>query len=256
MKCCVLTGIALSLALGAAAWAQDVNSASPAGQNPAPGAYGQRGGRGGIGMGPGRGLTGTVTEVASDHYTVKTDTGETYAVHFSANTRILKQTAGMGQGMGRGMGGGMGRGAGGNRPESLKPTDIKVGDAIAAMGEVDATAKSVDAMMILKIDPERAKQMREMQASYGKTWLQGKVTAIEGVKVTLLGTIDNATHAFVADENTTFRKSREPITLADVQIGDMVRAEGVLKDGIFTAATVNVMGMPGTPMVPRNGGPQ
>jgi hypothetical protein len=136
-------------------------------------------------MGPGRGLTGTVTEVASDHYTVKTDTGETYAVHFSANTRILKQTAGMGQGMGRGMGGGMGRGAGGNRPESLKPTDIKVGDAIAAMGEVDATAKSVDAMMILKIDPERAKQMREMQASYGKTWLQGKVTAIEGVKVTL-----------------------------------------------------------------------
>ena len=94
------------------------------------------------------------------------------------------------------------------------------------MGELDPNAKSVGATMVMQIDPERAKQMREMQANYGKTWIMGKVTAIDGVKVTLMGTVDNAAHTFVADENTTFRKRRDPITLADIQLGDMVRAEG------------------------------
>jgi hypothetical protein len=69
--------------------------------------------------------------------------------------------------------------------------------------------------------------------------------------------VDNAAHAFVADENTTFRKHREPITLTDVQVGDRVRVEGAVKDGIFVAASVTVMGMPqgGAPSVPHDGAP-
>jgi hypothetical protein len=197
----------------------------------------------------GRGLTGTVTEVAADHYTIKTDAGETYVVHFSVNTRILKQGTGMRE---RGQGGE----GGGNPPQMLKPADIKVGDAIAAVGEIDAAAKSVGATMVLQIDPERAKEMREMQANYGKTWLMGKVTAVDGVKVTLMGAIDNAAHVFVADENTTFRKRREPITLADIQVGDTVRVEGAVKDGIFLATAVNAMGAQGPPpTVPRDTAP-
>jgi preprotein translocase subunit YajC len=254
---------ALGLTLAVAASAQDPTSPPP---SPAPqaqassGGQGQRGaGRGwGGGMGMGRGLMGTVTEVAADHYTIKTETGETYTVHFSANTRILKQQArARGEGGERGGGGEGGPGGGGNPPTPLKSTDIKVGDAIAAMGELDATAKSVGATMVMQIDPERAKQMREMQANYGKTWLMGKVTAIDGVKVTLTGVVDNTAHAFVADENTTFRKRRDPITLADIQVGDTVRVEGALKDGAFLATQVSAMGQPpaGTPSVPRNAPP-
>ena len=61
------------------------------------------------------------------------------------NTRILKQQA-----RARGEGGERGEdrdrgGGGGNPPTPLKSTDIKVGDAIAAMGEVDAAGKSVGA---------------------------------------------------------------------------------------------------------------
>ena len=78
-------------------------------------------------------------------------------------------------------------GRGGNPPQQIKATDIKVGDAIGAMGEVDATAKSMGATVIVQFDPERAKQMEEMRASYGKTWIMGKVTAIDGVKVTVMG---------------------------------------------------------------------
>jgi hypothetical protein len=194
----------------------------------------------------GRGVLGTVTEVAADHYTIKTDAGLTYTIHYSVNTRILKQqpgTRGPGGGNGgqRGQGGGEG---GGNPPAAIKPTDIKVGDAITAMGEMDANAKSVGAVAVIQLDPERARQLREMQANYGKTWIAGKVTAIDGVKVTLMGAMDNTAHSFVADENTTFRKRRDPITLGDIQVGDTVRVEGALKDGAFLATTVNAMGQP------------
>jgi hypothetical protein len=173
-------------------------------------------------------------------------------VAFSANTRIMKQPAPRttpGQGA-----------AGMNQmpaPQQLKPTDIKVGDPVAAIGQVDPSTKTVGAIVVLLIDPERAKMMREMQANFGKTWLQGKVTAVSGVNVTVLSSVDNAPHTFVADENTTFRKRRDPITLADVEVGDMMRVEGALKDGSFVAARVMVMGMPtvATPSVPRTADP-
>jgi hypothetical protein len=202
-------------------------------------------------MGGGPAVIGTVTGTAADRYTIKTDAGEVYTVYFSVNTRILRQPVEQPRPGGQqAQGGEVQR----TPPQPLKPADIEVGDPIIAIGQVDATAKSVGAVTILQVDPERAKQLREMQANYGKTWLMGKVTAIDGVKVTLFGSVDQAAHNFVADENTTFRKHREPITLADVQIGDNLRVEGVVKDGTFVAATVSVMGMPpgGAPTVPRD----
>lgn len=261
----MLFPIVAGLALGVAAAAQDATTPPPP-PGPPPqvqgGSQGQGGQRGGGrgwggGMGMGRGLMGTVTEVAADHYTVKTDTGETYTVHFSVNTRIMKQQA-RGAGERGERGGGEGGPSGGNPPTPLKSTDIKVGDAIAVMGEVDATAKSIGATMVMQIDPERARQMREMQANHGKTWIMGKVTSIDGVKVTLMDGIDNTAHTFTADENTTFRKRRDPITLADIQVGDSVRVEGAEKGGGFLATSVIAMGPPpgGGPNVPRNSPPQ
>jgi hypothetical protein len=260
MKVRAVFPILLALSISAAASAQDATP--PAGAPPqvqaAPGsassgAQGQRGRGGWGGGGMGRGLMGTVTEVAADHYTVKTEAGETYTVHYSANTRILKQAA---RPAGGGNEGGPG---GGNPPTAIKPTDIKVGDAVAAMGEVDATAKSVGAVAVMQFDPERAKQMREMQANHGKTWYMGKVTAIDGVKITLMDPIDNAPHSIVADENTTFRKRRDPITLADIQVGDNIRVEGAVKGDSFVATTVNATGQPsaaGTGAAPHGGAPQ
>jgi len=231
----------------------------------------------------GRGLMGTVTEVAADHYTIKTEAGGNYVVHFTADTRIFKQVAGIGgsagtgngegqnggqdSGSGRGAGGGQGAGSGGgagrgygggNPPQLIKPTDIKVGDAISIMGNVDTTAKSVAANRIAQLDPAVMQQMRAMEANFGKTWLMGKVTAIDGTKITLTGVVDNASYAVVADENTAFRKRRDPITLADIQVGDTVRADGAVKDGVFTATNVNVFGGSGggTPSVPRGETPQ
>ena len=238
MKTRLISAFVLSLAL-AAAYAQDSPGVPPQGQS---GGQGQRGGRGSGGMmGMGRGTVGTVTAVAADQFTIKTEMGETYTIHYSVNTRIMKQPPGQQH---RGQRGGGGDNEERTPPTPIKATEIKVGDAIAAGGEVDAAAKSVGAVMIMLIDPERAKEMRAMEANYGKTWLMGRVAAINEVKVTLEGGPDKASHDFVADENTTFRKRRDPITLADIKQGDMVRVEGAFKDGVFLATTVADMGAP------------
>jgi hypothetical protein len=279
-----LSVIFAAFLLPAAGFAQDSNAAAPvAGQNPGqnPGqGYGQGSGGngrrgGGFGGGMGRGTMGTVTEAAGDHYTIKTEAGDVYTVHFDSNTRMVKQPAGMGMreqggsqggaqaggGGGQRMGGGMGRG---NPPVQIKATDIKAGDMIRAMGEADAATRTINATAVMQIDPATVQAMREMQANFGKTWLMGKVTAIDGAKITLTGSMDNAPHTVVADENTTFRKRRDPVTLADIQVGDTVRVDGALKDGgVFAATAINVGGMggpsasgpAGTPASAPNGAP-
>lgn len=202
----------------------------------------QGGGRwAGRGMGPGSGVMGTVTEAASDHFTVKNTAGESWTIRFDDQTRIMKQQP-------------RASGADGAQPgrfggEAIKASEIKIGDAVMAGGDVDQAGKTVAAKGIFLLDPARAEQMRQMQANYGKTWLAGRVTAINNTSVTVQGGMDSAPHTFVADENTQFRRRREPITLADVQVGDNVRVEGAVKDGQFVAATVNLM------MPPAVGGP-
>jgi len=232
--------MSLSLLLAVSAAAQDAPATPQTPSAPGQGmGTGQGRGRGGWGMGMGgRGVAGTVSEVTADHYTVKTVEGDTYTVHYSANTRVVKQPAQRTT-----------PGAMRVPPQQIKPEDIRVGDAIMAMGEIDPTAKSVGAMTVVKIDPERAREMREMQANFGKTWLMGRVTAVNETKVTLQSPVDNAEHAFVADENTIFRRRREPVTLADIQPGTNLRVEGAIKEGVFVATAVNVMGPP------VNGGP-
>jgi len=136
MKIRLFSAMVLGVALSAAG-AQD----APTGQGP-------HGGRGGMGGMMGRGTGGTVTAVAADHYTVKTENGETYTVFYSVNTRIMKQAA---QPHGRGQG--MSAEAGGSLPQPLRSSDIKVGDVILAMGEVDAPAKSIGATVVLQVDP-------------------------------------------------------------------------------------------------------
>ena len=118
MKSRLLPIIVFSLALGFTGVQYANATSAPAqdsGNGAGAGGYGQRNGRGGFGGGLGMGIAGssgimgTVTEVAADHYTVKSENGEIYTIHFSANTRITKQPAGM-RGPG-GAGGGRQHGA-------------------------------------------------------------------------------------------------------------------------------------------------
>jgi hypothetical protein len=188
-------------------------------------AGGRRGGQGG-GMGPGRGVGGTVTAISGTTITVKTEDGDTYQILTSANSHIMKRVD--------------------RQPDPVKITDIHVGDVVTASGEIDAKAKTVGAVFVMVLTPEQAAQAKKMRDDFGKTWTAGEVTALKDLDITIKRR-DGVTQTVSVDENTSFKKRDDSITLADIQVGDMLRATGALKGTSFLAATVNVGRMGGGP---------
>jgi hypothetical protein len=198
-------------------------------------------GRGEMAFGSGQRVQGTVTAAAADHLSVKTETGEAYEIAVTPNTRMMK-----------------------NR-QPVKPADVKVGDGVAAMGELDSAKKTVHALFVVVMDAEQVKKLRE---DLGKTYVTGKVTAIDDVKLTIQRP-DNVIQVIEVDETTSFRKGGrrgaagamngagivvapaagiastdnggESITLADVKVGDFVAGQGSVKHGVFVPTNLTVL---------------
>jgi Cu/Ag efflux protein CusF len=163
-------------------------------------------------------VRGTVTAVSGDNITVKTENGDLYKVETGPNTHFRKQR------------------------DQIKLTDIHAGDMVAAAGDKDEKAKTLGAVFVMLIDKE---QYEKARAEFGKTWTTGSVQSIEDTKVTIKRP-DNVMQTIVVDENTSFRKRRDSITLADIKVGDSVTARGSLQNGNFLA-TVLAVGGPGGP---------
>jgi hypothetical protein len=180
-------------------------------------------------------VRGTVTAVAADRLTVKTEEGDVYQVAVSANTRVMKDR------------------------QPVKVADIKAGDGVGAMGVMDAPTKTVHAVFVAVIDAEQVKKARE---GLGKVYITGKVTAIDmdDAKVTVMRP-DHVSQVIQADEGTSFKRGGrrqqavntvpaagaganaggESITLADVKVGDLVMGRGAVKNGLFVPAELRVM---------------
>ncbi|MBV8674745.1 MAG: hypothetical protein JOZ33_15045 [Acidobacteriaceae bacterium] len=164
------------------------------------------------------GVRGTVTAISGDNITIKTDNGDLYKIETGPNTHFRKQR------------------------DQIKISDIHVGDMVAAAGDKDEKAKTLGAVFVLFINKE---QYEKARAEFGKTWTAGSVQSIEDTKITIKRP-DNVSQTIVVDENTSFRKRRDSITLADIKIGDNVSARGSLQNGNFLA-TVLAVGGPGGP---------
>ncbi len=165
-------------------------------------------------FGPGNGIRGTVAAVANDSFTIRTDEGDNYRVFYSVNTRLMKEQ------------------------QPIAGSDVHVGDMMMAGGLVDTKAKTVGAVFVYDIDAEK---VRAARAGFGKTWIMGKVTAIHELKITIERAGDKQAAVVAVDENTSFRKRKEDVTLADVKVGDLISAEGGLRAGSFLATTLRVM---------------
>ena len=140
-----------------------------------------------IAMG-GRAVQGTVTAIAADKLTVKTQTGEMFQVVTSPNTTVRK-----------------GR-------EPMKLADVHVGDGVGAMGAVDAPSRTVHALYLMVVDAEQIKKMPGR--TMGKTYIAGKVTAIDELKLTILRA-DGVTQVIAVDEGYVASKSGGPRDVAD-----------------------------------------
>jgi hypothetical protein len=178
----VLAGLAL------AAQAQD----APIGGGQGGGQGRQRGGGFG-GFGGGQPVQGLVTAAAAGKITVQTEAGDSYTVTVTADTRVMKDR------------------------QPIKITDVKVGDGLTAMGTVDATAKTVAAMMVTDVDAETVKKAKE---DLGKTYITGKITAIDAdnLKLTVMRT-DNVSQVIAVDEGTSFQRGARGITVPSMYGG-------------------------------------
>lgn len=170
-------------------------------------------------LGPnGRGVMGTVTATAPGGFTVKTADGEAWKVTVGDNTRITHD----------------------REPASLK--EIKPGSGVLAFGQSDAAApNTLHAVFASYQTPE---EVKTRFAAFGKTWVAGKVTAIDGTRITITvqkpGESAPTNLTFAVDDTTDFKRGREEVTLADIKPGDYVMGKGAVKGGTFVPAELTM----------------
>jgi hypothetical protein len=199
-------------------------------------------------------IMGTITAISGPQVTIKTVDGAVYQVATTDNTRVMH-----------------------GRGEAIKLADLKPGDGLMAMGNLDTPNKTMHAAMLVSIDADQMKKMEDAQkeqlANLGKTLIAGRVTAIDLDNVTMtVERPDGVSQTIGFDEGTSFRRGRiaagsgggmgfgagansaaatpatptgESITLADIKVGDRVEGPGQIKSGKFVPKELTVM-TPGT----------
>ncbi len=143
-------------------------------------ASGGQGGRRGQYAGMGR-VAGEVTAVSGNNLTVKAEDGSTVTVVATDNTRVMKDRG------------------------PVKVSDLHVGDGLIAVGNLDAPNHTLHAAMVMAED---AAQMKAMRENLGKTYITGRVTAIDldNAKMTLERP-DHVSQTIGFDESTSFKRA-------------------------------------------------
>ncbi|HYL11142.1 MAG TPA: DUF5666 domain-containing protein [Candidatus Acidoferrales bacterium] len=192
-------------------------------------AFSQRPEGGGMRMPAGETVFGKVTAVAKDSVTIAPAAGgDAVTAKVGENTRVFKE----------------------RQPISL--ADVKVGDTVFARGPLNGT--TLEAAILGVATPEMAERIQQGMGGgkfggggkpqfnpedLGKKFIAGEVKAINETKLTIARP-DGQTQEIQVDENTSFRKGRESITLADIHVGDFVRGPGELKENVFFAKELMV----------------
>src|SRR6516165_12625784 len=156
-----------------------------------------------------------------------------------------------------------------------KITDFKVGDAVVVRGDENpdhsVTAKLVGGRSGSRGGAGGGGMMWSAEGTLGKDYVVGEVKAIDPPKLTVLRT-DNVTQTVELNEETSLRRGRDSITMADIQAGDHVFARGALENNVFVPKNLNVIppemwkrmqemnagggpAAPGTPAPPSPKGP-
>ncbi|MGH9564998.1 MAG: DUF5666 domain-containing protein [Candidatus Angelobacter sp.] len=209
--------IALVLISSFCVWAQDAPQAPPSDAQPQ--AQGNREHRRGLGTG------GTITAISGNSITLKTRDGQTAQVSVSDQTRFRK-----------------GR-------EDAKLADLKVGDMIFVRGEQKDGVWQAE---VVAERPEGGIVIRgNFRENLGKTIIVGEITAMNATQLTIQRP-DGVSQNITVDENTSFRKDNESVTLTDLKVGDHVFGRGELKNNVFVPSQLNV-GQPRFGHGPRGG---
>jgi hypothetical protein len=125
--------------------------------------------------------------------------------------------------------------------EPAKAADFKVGDMVMVRGD-----ENPDHTVTAKIVGTRTGGPGGGQGgmvnigTLGKDYVIGEVKSIDTPRLTLLRP-DNVIQTLELNEDTSLRKGRESITMADIQVGDHVMARGAVQNDVFVPKGVMVM---------------
>jgi hypothetical protein len=139
--------------------------------------------------------------------------------------------------------------------QPAKRTDFKVGDIIIVRGEENAdhswTAQAVSARSMNGPNgpngrggsggPGGLGGRFAQSGTLGKDYVAGEIKSIEAPKLSVLRS-DNVTQELELNEDTSLRKGRDSITMADIQVGDHLFARGGVENNVFVPKTVVVIG--------------
>ena len=156
------------------------------------------------------GVAGTITALDDKTITLKTLRGAAATVTLTDKTQFRKDR------------------------QQAKLSDFKVGDMIMVRG--DSSGENIWTAELVASRTGGGEQFRE---GMGKRFIAGEVKAIDGTHLTI-ARFDGVSQIINVDENTSFKKQGESITLADLHPGDHVMGRDEVKDGIFVPSTLVV----------------
>ena len=176
--------------------------------------------------GHGPGVAGTITALDANTITIKTRDGQTTQVTINDKTVYRKDRT------------------------AATLADFKVGDTVFVRGEKTGDNAWLAAAVATRGGGGAPDNFRE---GMGKLFIAGEVKSIDGTQLTIQRP-DGVVQTIAVDENTSFRKDGESITLADLKPGDHVFGRGELKNGVFVPAILN-LGQPRFGMQRQDGAP-
>lgn len=134
--------------------------------------------------------------------------------------------------------------------QSAKLADFKVGDAVfirtEGSGDQDLTALAVAGRTGNGpggpgMGGPGGGMMAIGGGELGKDFVFGEVKSVDAPKITVLRP-DNVTQTLELNEETSLRKGRESVTMADIQVGDHVFVRGGMQNSAFVPKMVMVIG--------------
>ncbi len=160
-------------------------------------------------------VMGAITAINGQTLTIKNPDGHDVQVTVTGSTRFIKDR------------------------QPAKLADFKVGDMAMVRGRSTGT----DAWEAEFLGSRSAGSggpgpggfsQGGFEQDLGKKFIAGEIKSIDGTHLTI-ARMDGQTQTIAVDENTSFKKEGESITLADFKAGDHVFGPGEVKDGTFVA---------------------
>jgi hypothetical protein len=109
-------------------------------------------------------------------------------------------------------------------------SDFKVGDLVMIRGEENPDHTVTAQLIATRTGGPGGGRM--VTGEMGKDFVVGEVKSIDPPRMTVLRE-DNVTQTLELNEDTSLRRGRESITMADIQVGDHVMARGSVQNNVF-----------------------